>query len=328
MRASCRSTRLFVPCAPLQSRASRVSVSRAVPLRRRRPRAQLTGPNGLPNARDVASAAPAIIRSGKLFRGAAPAALAGPPHNCAAALLRSAHVLLDLRSNDERRNDVAAVVRLACGEGFERRLHHVGLLNKRRVVWGLGRTLDRAGVARIATRVVVSPVTARRTIVSEVDAGGLVLLNQILVEAGASQIGRALRIVAKGVSSGSVYVFCSAGKDRTGLLTALVLHTLGVSEQSIIEDYVASEQMWDDDAAVQLRVDYCERLLHAGLTPQHWVGAPPDVMEDTLRYIRRRFGGLDDYLLKCGFDETYWHLLRTAMSPSLSPSLSPQTRAQ
>ena len=39
-----------------------------------------------------------------------------------------------------------------------------------------------------------------------------------------------------------VLYFCNAGKDRTGVVTALILKLLDVSEDDIIEDYVATKE--------------------------------------------------------------------------------------
>jgi len=43
---------------------------------------------------------------------------------------------------------------------------------------------------------------------------------------------------------GGIVVHCLAGKDRTGLVTALALRLAGVSRESIADDYAASEQAW------------------------------------------------------------------------------------
>ena len=39
-----------------------------------------------------------------------------------------------------------------------------------------------------------------------------------------------------------VIYFCSAGKDRTGVLSALLLKKLGYEEQYIIQDYMKSKE--------------------------------------------------------------------------------------
>lgn len=38
----------------------------------------------------------------------------------------------------------------------------------------------------------------------------------------------------------NVLYFCSAGKDRTGIVSAIILHKLGFSQQFIIDDYMQS----------------------------------------------------------------------------------------
>ncbi len=62
----------------------------------------------------------------------------------------------------------------------------------------------------------------------------------ILRNAG-EQIAHALATLATGDDLPAV-VHCSAGKDRTGILSALVLGILNVSEKEIIEDYTTTNQ--------------------------------------------------------------------------------------
>ena len=39
----------------------------------------------------------------------------------------------------------------------------------------------------------------------------------------------------------NVLYFCAAGKDRTGIISAIILHRLGVDEETIIKDYMESK---------------------------------------------------------------------------------------
>lgn len=57
------------------------------------------------------------------------------------------------------------------------------------------------------------------------------------------------------------------------------------------------------------------KLEHAGLTPHNWIGSHPEVMDQTLLYIKRRFGSVEDYLVYCGFHEQRMQLLRKALRP-------------
>jgi protein-tyrosine phosphatase len=44
-------------------------------------------------------------------------------------------------------------------------------------------------------------------------------------------------------------IHCTAGKDRTGFACALILHTLGVSDDVIAEDYLLTNRYYRRDPA-------------------------------------------------------------------------------
>lgn len=47
-------------------------------------------------------------------------------------------------------------------------------------------------------------------------------------------------------ATSNVMYFCTAGKDRTGVVSALLLRRLGVSEDVIVEDYMKSKENLSD----------------------------------------------------------------------------------
>lgn len=61
-----------------------------------------------------------------------------------------------------------------------------------------------------------------------------------------------LRLIAQ-TEEGAIYFHCFAGKDRTGILAALILTVLGVSKEDIVYDYLRS---------IELRKEDNERLLN------------------------------------------------------------------
>ena len=93
---------------------------------------------------------------------------------------------------------------------------------------------------------------------------------------------------------------CAVGKDRTGLVAAMLLRLAGVPEDVVAEDYAASEEnlrslheTWIDAAP-----DDDERERRRRLTP-----TPRDAMLAVLAELDRRHGGVRGYLLDAGAAE-------------------------
>lgn len=65
---------------------------------------------------------------------------------------------------------------------------------------------------------------------------------QLGVNAAVS-LGRILDVLTAPAATG-VLIHCSAGKDRTGFIVACLLRWLGVSQEAILADYLASNTGW------------------------------------------------------------------------------------
>jgi len=103
---------------------------------------------------------------------------------------------------------------------------------------------------------------------------------------------RAVSAVAN-APDGAVIVHCAGGKDRTGLVAALLLRLAGVGIDAIAEDYSLSEihlaprlEKWLAETADE---DERERLREFSRTP-----APS--MQRVLAELERRYGSVDAYL--------------------------------
>jgi protein tyrosine/serine phosphatase len=117
-----------------------------------------------------------------------------------------------------------------------------------------------------------------------------------LLETGAERFAQAVTAVAAG-DGGAVVVHCAAGKDRTGLVVALVLRLAAVPHEAIVEDYVTSGrnlapfiEPWIDDAADGAER---ERRTYLSLTP-------PGAIEHAVREVERRHGSVETYLRSGG----------------------------
>src|SRR5262245_40846331 len=71
--------------------------------------------------------------------------------------------------------------------------------------------------------------------------GDIAQLYHDMAERGAGQIVRAVEICAEHVGSGPVMVHCAAGKDRTGMLVAIIQAAIGVGFDEIVEEYALSD---------------------------------------------------------------------------------------
>ena len=132
-----------------------------------------------------------------------------------------------------------------------------------------------------------------------------------LLDRRQAEFGRTLATLADPATPPAIY-HCAGGKDRTGLISALLLAIAGVSHETIAEDYaLTARYLWDrilDDPLPGEEV--------AGL--KTWEGyqrvfCPPEGMLKTLQHLELRYGGVEKYIRAVG--------LRTEQIDSLRATL-------
>ena len=83
-------------------------------------------------------------------------------------------------------------------------------------------------------------------------------------------------------------IHCTAGKDRTGFACALILHTLGVADDVIAEDYLLTNQFYRRDPSVSSDLpDEVRQVL--GTVQAAFLAA-------AFETIKAGYGSLDNYL--------------------------------
>jgi hypothetical protein len=292
------------------------------------------------NARDLAEATPRV-RPGRVFRAGNPA------HGSIAdaELLRrelNVRCMVDFRSAEEHAEDSGwplmgsgGVIRSPdgaggvsseeveehaslAGAGLARcEVHRIPLLERDRFVRGLLwrlpiRKMALAGAYRLAGW----HEAMRDVLVPEINRGGLAWVYQILMESAQAQIRRALEVVLEAAERGEpALVFCKLGKDRTGLVSALILAAAGASEEEIVADYVRS------DGVDAVALGGLERGPDTrGMDPAIFSRAPAAAMRAVLAYARRRWGGLPEYMAAIGFGPGKQARLARALGAEAPPA--------
>lgn len=103
---------------------------------------------------------------------------------------------------------------------------------------------------------------------------------------------------------------CFAGKDRTGLTSALILGALGVPESEIVADYALSERHMSrlmQIHSVQEKVSVTPDSLPS------WLAATPEILEATLHAIADEWGSVPEYLAAIGIPAEELRLITDAL---------------
>lgn len=129
------------------------------------------------------------------------------------------------------------------------------------------------------------------------------------------QVAVILETIAAAPGEGVVF-HCAAGKDRTGIIAALLLELVGVPRSIIGEDYALSAQLllprtqaWLDEATSPTERVERETWAEARL-PR------PEVMTRVLAFLDREYGGTEAYLRQAGVGQAAITRLRERLASS------------
>ncbi|MFI6156462.1 tyrosine-protein phosphatase [Kitasatospora sp. NPDC051170] len=159
---------------------------------------------------------------------------------------------------------------------------------------------EAAGIEVLACRIEPSSdelAAAMRTMTTAEDLGAFYLL---MAQSAPEGLAAAVEAV---VRPGGVLVHCAAGKDRTGLLVALLLELVGVSAEEIVADYArtneAIREIW---AGLADRNRAALNEVEAGrlVVPAPLLEAPAGAMSAFLELVRAEHGGAAGFLAACG----------------------------
>jgi protein-tyrosine phosphatase len=124
------------------------------------------------------------------------------------------------------------------------------------------------------------------------------------------RIVQALEVIA-GADNYPLVFHCAVGKDRTGILAAILLDILGVGDKDIIEDYAISGPFMKEIVARMEKSP--EKPKDAQGLPGFFWDATPESMAVFLSSVRREYGSGRGYIRAQGADGTLFSDLEKAL---------------
>jgi len=132
--------------------------------------------------------------------------------------------------------------------------------------------------------------------------------HEIVLDSRGRTIAEVLRAIAH-AKTGAVAFHCAVGKDRTGVISALILDTVGVTHDEIASDYALSAECLQPRAVQWLAsMDEAQRPHLRGL-----MRTAPEYILHALNHLDRRYGGTQNYLHHIGLSDADTQALRTRL---------------
>lgn len=113
---------------------------------------------------------------------------------------------------------------------------------------------------------------------------------------------------------------CTQGKDRAGVLSALLLLLLDVTEETIIEDYVLTCELTASD--IEEKLDLIGSILPnlsaapPGVSAEDWrpmLECHREAMENLIRHVQEEYGGIEGFLESIGIGAARQDAIKNAL---------------
>jgi protein-tyrosine phosphatase len=128
-------------------------------------------------------------------------------------------------------------------------------------------------------------------------------------------VAQSMAAIASAPADGAVLIHCAAGKDRTGLISALLLGLVGVPADTVAADYaMTAELLRPRDEAWLAAAPPEERAEREAMLARYAPTA--EVMLEVLAGLEERHGGVEGYLREAGVSPADLERLRERLLAS------------
>ncbi len=134
---------------------------------------------------------------------------------------------------------------------------------------------------------------------------------EMKIERCGANLTAAVRLLAQPGALPAI-VHCTGGKDRTGLVVALTLSTLGVSDHDIAEEYALTSRHLDITKLHNVRTMQAAQRTDPALLPE-LAKSPPELMLHILDILHTNHGGAAAYLRTHGATDEDFAALRVGL---------------
>ncbi|MGN5238618.1 tyrosine-protein phosphatase [Rhodococcus sp. SJ-3] len=121
---------------------------------------------------------------------------------------------------------------------------------------------------------------------------------------------------------GPVLLHCTAGKDRTGVLVAVLLLAAGVEPDAVVDDYVRSEEALFD--LIDRWLDVGVRTRNSPPLAEQFLRAPADAISPIVEQLTSAPGGPAQWMLDHGANPAHLDTWRARMNGVAAPATGRQ----
>ena len=128
------------------------------------------------------------------------------------------------------------------------------------------------------------------------------------LERNKPELRTALRLILQHQNQVTLY-HCTAGKDRTGLLSMLLLGLAGVPEEMILADYQVTEHyMMVKFARMRKFLEQYHQKI-----PEYCFSSAPEQMKKAMAYLTAKYGNVERYVRSIGMSEEECEKLKSVL---------------
>jgi protein-tyrosine phosphatase len=144
---------------------------------------------------------------------------------------------------------------------------------------------------------------------------------RMIAEEGTSSYQKLMELVLD-ESNWPILIHCNAGKDRSGVGVALILESLGVNRETIMEEYLLTNELSRIEEKAALLSKESKNLSRGsryskGVSANAWlpiVGVRAEMLEAFYTSVDEKYGSMDAFLTELGVDDE----ARLALAASLT----------